>query len=64
MEFKIRANIVMSRNLTVEADNMKEAMEKVKDMMAKPFTSNELTGRFIMTSSVPRPRSRYMFREK
>ena len=47
MEFKIRANIVMSRNLTVEADNLKEAMEKVKDMMAKPFPSNELMPRKI-----------------
>jgi hypothetical protein len=47
MEYKIRANIVMSRNLTVEADNLKEAMEKVKDMMAKPFPSNELMPRKI-----------------
>lgn len=47
MEFKIRANIIMSRNLTVEADNLKEAMEKVKDMMAKPFSSNELMPRKI-----------------
>ena len=47
MEFKIRANIIMSRNLTVEADNLKEAMEKVKDMMTKPFPSNELMPRKI-----------------
>ena len=47
MEFKIRANIIMSRNLTIEADNLKEAMEKVKDMMAKPFASNELMPRKI-----------------
>ena len=47
MEFKIRANIIMSRNLTVEADNLKEAMEKVKDMMAKPCPSNELMPRKI-----------------
>lgn len=47
MEYKIRANIVMSRNLTVEADNLKEAIEKVKDMMAKPFPSNELTPRKV-----------------
>ena len=39
MEFKIRANVVMSRRLTVEADNLREAIEKVKDMMAKPFPS-------------------------
>ena len=47
MEYEIRANIVMSRSLTVEADNLKEAMEKVKDMMAKPFPSNELMPRKI-----------------
>ena len=28
MEFKFRANYVMSKNLTVEADNLKEAMEE------------------------------------
>lgn len=28
MEFKLRANVVMSKNLTVEADNLKEAMEE------------------------------------
>ena len=28
MEFKLRANYVMSKNLTVEADNLKEAMEE------------------------------------
>ena len=31
----------------LEADNLKEAMEKVKDMMAKPFPSNELMPRKI-----------------
>ena len=41
MEYKIRANIIMSRNLTVEANNLKEAMEKVKDMMAKPFCNTK-----------------------
>ena len=50
MEYKIRANIIMSRNLTVEANNLKEAMEKVKDMMAKPFPSNELTPRKVYYS--------------
>ena len=47
MEFKIRANIVMSRNLTVEADNLKETMEKVKDVMSKPFPTKELTPRKV-----------------
>ena len=42
MKFKFRANIVMSRELTVEADNLKEAMEKARDMMSEPFPSNEL----------------------
>ena len=45
MKFKFRANIVMSRELTVEADNLKEAMEKAKDMMSEPFPYNELKPR-------------------
>ncbi len=28
MEFKFRANYVMSKNLTVEADNLKEAKKE------------------------------------
>lgn len=42
MKFKFRANIVLSRELTVEADNLKEAMEKARDMMSEPFPSKEL----------------------
>ena len=43
MEFKLRANIVMSKELTVEADNLAEAMEKAQAMMAEPVPYNELT---------------------
>ena len=43
MEFKLRANIVMSRELTVEAENLKEAMEKAQAMMAEPIPYKELT---------------------
>ena len=43
MEFKLRANIVMSRELTVEAENLKEAMDKAQAMMAEPITYKDLT---------------------
>ena len=43
MEFKLRANIVMSRELTIEAENLKEAMEKAQAMMAEPIPYKELT---------------------
>ena len=43
MEFKLRANIVMSKELTVEADNLAEAMKKAQTMMAEPVPYNELT---------------------
>ena len=43
MEFKLRANIVMSKELTVEADNLAEAMDKAQTMMAKPVPYSELT---------------------
>ena len=43
MEFKLRANIVMSKKLTVEADNLAEAMEKAQEMVAKPMRYSELT---------------------
>lgn len=43
MEFKLRANIVMSKELTVEADNLAEAMEKAQAMMAEPVPYSELT---------------------
>ena len=47
MEFKLRANIVMSKELTIEANNLAEAMEKAQAMMAKPMPYSELTIRKI-----------------
>ena len=43
MEFKFRANIVMSKELTIEADNLAEAMDKAQTMMAEPVRYSELT---------------------
>ena len=43
MEFKLRANIVMSKELTVEAENLKEAIDKAQAMMAEPIPYKELT---------------------
>ena len=43
MEFKLRANIVMSKELTIEADNLAEAMGKAQKMMAEPIPYRELT---------------------
>ena len=43
MEFKLRANIVMSRELTVEAENLKEAMDKAQAMMGEPINYKDLT---------------------
>lgn len=43
MEFKFRANIVMSRELTVEADHLSDALDKVREIMAKPVPRRELT---------------------
>ena len=42
MEFKLRANIVMSKKLTVEANDLGEAMEKAEAMMAEPIPYKEL----------------------
>ena len=43
MEFKLRANIVMSKELTVVADNLAEAMGKAQTMMAESVPYSELT---------------------
>jgi hypothetical protein len=43
MEFKLRANIVMTKELTVEAENLKEAMDKAQAMMAEPIPYKDLT---------------------
>ena len=41
MEFKIRANIVMSKELSIEADNLSDAMDKAKEIMAGPQNMKE-----------------------
>ena len=33
MEFKLRANIIMSKELSIEANDLKEAMDKAQQMM-------------------------------
>jgi hypothetical protein len=43
MEFKFRANIVMSKELTVEAKNFIDAIEMVRAMMAEPIPYKEFT---------------------
>ena len=43
MEYKVRANIVMGRELTIEAENLVEALEKARAMMAEPIPQKELT---------------------
>lgn len=41
MEFKIRANIVMSKELSIEADNLSDAMDKAQEIMAGPQNKKE-----------------------
>ena len=43
MEYKVRANIVMGRELTIEAEDLVEALEKARAMMAEPIPQQELT---------------------
>ena len=43
MAFKLRANIVMSKELTVEANDWSEAVDKAQAMMAEPIPYKELT---------------------
>ena len=43
MEFKMRANIVMSKELTIEANDWSEAVDKAQAMMAEPIPYKELT---------------------
>jgi hypothetical protein len=38
MEFKFRANIVKSKELTIEANDLNEAMEKAKAMFNDPVS--------------------------
>lgn len=39
----MRANIVMSKELTIEANDLGEAMDKAEAMMAEPIPYKELT---------------------
>ena len=41
MEFKIRANIVMSKEPSIEADNLSDAMDKAQEIMAGPQNMKE-----------------------
>ena len=43
MEYKVRANIVKGRELTIEAEDLVEALEKARAMMAEPIPQKELT---------------------
>ena len=43
MEYKVRANIVMGRELTIEAEDLVEALGKARAMMAEPIPQKELT---------------------
>ena len=43
MEFKLRANIVMSKELAIEADHFGEALEKEHAMMAEPVPTRAVT---------------------
>lgn len=43
MEIKLRANIVMSKELTIEANDWTEALEMAQAMMAEPIPYKELT---------------------
>jgi hypothetical protein len=52
MEFKFRANIVMSRELTIEAEGFNEAMEKAQAMMSEPIRRDELTFRKIYYDNI------------
>lgn len=45
MEFKLRANYIMSKNITVEADNLKDAIDKANALMTEPIPYKELTMR-------------------
>ena len=42
MEFHLRINVVMGRDLSIEADNIMDAMEKGKEMIKQPFLRKEL----------------------
>ena len=43
MEFNLRINIVMGKDLSIEANNIVEAMEKGKELIKHPYMRRELT---------------------
>jgi hypothetical protein len=43
MEYKIKANITMSKVLTVEAEDLGKEMEKAQQMMGENISIKELT---------------------
>jgi hypothetical protein len=47
MKFNLRINVVMGKDLSIEADNIMEAMEKGKEMIKHPFMRKELTEREV-----------------
>lgn len=47
MEFKLRANVILSKSLTVEANDLKEAMDKSGEIMSEPISYKDLTPRSI-----------------
>ena len=47
MEFKLRANVILSKSQTVEANDLKEAMEKAGEIMSKPMPYRDMTPRSI-----------------
>lgn len=43
MEFKIKANITMSKVLTIEAEDIGAAMDKAQQLMSEKISLKELT---------------------
>ena len=52
MEIKLRANIVMSKELTIEANDWTEALEKAQAMMAEPIPYKELTPTWVFYDEI------------
>ena len=47
MEFKIRANFIFSKDLTIEADNLKDAIDRAQETAQGGFARKELTLRDV-----------------
>ena len=47
MEFKIRANVILSKDLTIEADNMAVAFDKAQELINEGVRFKELTFRDV-----------------